>query len=86
MGGVVRTVVYKEEKNTSILRVEADPLTVEAKNQILGEVFGMLPEEEEDLPFRLLAEEANGLTGGLAQGRNGANGSGILLDSLENLL
>jgi hypothetical protein len=32
------------------------------RNHILGEVFGMLPEEEEDLPFRLLDEEAEGMT------------------------
>ena len=62
MGGTVRSVEYKEDQNRSILRIEADPLPIEVRNQILGEVFGMLPEEEEELPFRLLGEEAEELT------------------------
>ena len=57
MGGTVRSTEFKEELNRSLLHVEADPLPIEIRNQILGEVFGMLPEEEEDLPFRLLGEE-----------------------------
>ncbi|MCL2129674.1 MAG: PilZ domain-containing protein [Treponema sp.] len=58
MGGTVRSIDYNDETNKSILHVEADPLPIEIRNQILGEVFGMLPEEEDDLPFRMLAEEA----------------------------
>jgi len=58
MAGTVRSVEYKEEVNRSLLHVEADPLPIEIRNQILGEVFGMLPEEEEELPFRMLGEEA----------------------------
>jgi len=58
MAGTVRMVEHKEESNRSKLHVEADPLPIEIRNQILGEVFGMLPEEEEELPFRLLGEEA----------------------------
>jgi c-di-GMP-binding flagellar brake protein YcgR len=61
MGGTVRNVEFKEDANRSLLHVEADPLPIEIRNQILGEVFGMLPEDEEDLPFRLLDEEASGL-------------------------
>jgi hypothetical protein len=30
----------------------------ETRNHILGEVFGMLPEEDEELPFKILDEEA----------------------------
>jgi c-di-GMP-binding flagellar brake protein YcgR len=60
MVGTVRSVEYKEDLNRSLLHIEADPLPIEIRNQILGEVFGMLPEEEEDLPFRLLNEEAEG--------------------------
>jgi c-di-GMP-binding flagellar brake protein YcgR len=62
MGGTVRSVEFKEDANRSLLHIEADPLPIETRNRILGEVFGMLPEEEEDLPFRLLDEEASGLT------------------------
>jgi c-di-GMP-binding flagellar brake protein YcgR len=61
--GTVRSVDFKEEVNRSILHIEADPLPIEIRNQILGEVFGMLPDEdEEELPFRLLDEEAEGMT------------------------
>jgi c-di-GMP-binding flagellar brake protein YcgR len=61
MSGTVRSVEFKEDVNRSLLHIEADPLPIETRNQILGEVFGMLPEDEEDLPFRLLDEEASGL-------------------------
>ena len=56
--GAVRSAEYKEDLNMSILHIEADPLPLEVRNMILGEVFGMLPNDENDLPFRLLAEEA----------------------------
>jgi c-di-GMP-binding flagellar brake protein YcgR len=63
MSGTVRSVEYKgAEVNRSLLHVEADPLPMDARNRILGEVFGMLPEDEEDLPFRLLNEEADNMT------------------------
>ena len=68
MSGTVRSVEYREEMNRSLLHVEADPLPIEIRNQILGEVFGMLPEEEEDLPFRMLGEEAEGMTTAPAEG------------------
>ncbi|MDR0624537.1 MAG: PilZ domain-containing protein, partial [Treponema sp.] len=62
MDGTVRSVDFKEDVNRSILHIEADPLPIEIRNQILGEVFGMLPDEdEEELPFRLLDEEAEGM-------------------------
>ena len=57
MSGTVRSLAYKGEFNRSLLHIEADPLPIETRNQILGEVFGMLPEDEEDLPFTLLGEE-----------------------------
>ena len=83
MAGTVRSVVYKEDKNTSILRVEADPLPLEVRNQILGEVFGMLPEEEEDLPFRMLADE---MQKGPPEFTIGGNSPSVpeLSDSMEN--
>jgi c-di-GMP-binding flagellar brake protein YcgR len=63
MDGTVRSVDFKEDINRSILHIESDPLPIEIRNQILGEVFGMLPDdEEEELPFRLLDEEAEGMT------------------------
>jgi c-di-GMP-binding flagellar brake protein YcgR len=59
MLGTVRSVEYRESANRSLLHIEADPLPMEIRNQILGEVFGMLPEDDEDeLPFRVLDDEA----------------------------
>jgi c-di-GMP-binding flagellar brake protein YcgR len=57
MSGTVRSVEFKGEENRSLLHVQANPLPLETRNHILGEVFGMLPEEEEDLPFRAIDEE-----------------------------
>ena len=59
MSGTVRSADFKEDSNKSLLHVEADPLPIEIRNQILGEVFGMLPEDEEELPYRVLEEENN---------------------------
>jgi c-di-GMP-binding flagellar brake protein YcgR len=62
MSGMVRSVDYNEEANRSLLHIEADPLPTEIRNHILGEVFGMLPDEDEDeLPFRVLDEEAESM-------------------------
>jgi c-di-GMP-binding flagellar brake protein YcgR len=55
MSGTVRSIEYKQDSNRSLLHIESDELPIETRNQILGEVFGMLPEDEEDepLPFRI---------------------------------
>ncbi|MDR0599827.1 MAG: PilZ domain-containing protein [Treponema sp.] len=58
LSGTVRFLEYNGEKNQSLLHVEADPMSLETRNHILGEVFGVVPDEEEDLPFRLPEEEA----------------------------
>jgi hypothetical protein len=57
MSGTVRSVEFMGEENRSLLHIQANPLPLEVRNHILGEVFGMLPEEEEDLPFRAIDEE-----------------------------
>jgi c-di-GMP-binding flagellar brake protein YcgR len=57
MPGTVKSVNYKEELNQSVLHLEADPLPIDVRNKILGEVFGTLPDEEEELPFRITEEE-----------------------------
>jgi c-di-GMP-binding flagellar brake protein YcgR len=63
MLGTVRSVDFREDMNRSILHVEADTLPIDIRNQILGEVFGMLPEDdEEELPFRVLNDEAAGIS------------------------
>jgi c-di-GMP-binding flagellar brake protein YcgR len=73
MSGTVRSVDYKEDINRSMLHIEADPLPTEIRNHILGEVFGMLPDEdEEELPFRVLDEEAESMA---AQGGSAAANS-----------
>jgi c-di-GMP-binding flagellar brake protein YcgR len=59
MLGTVHSVDFKEDINRSLLHIEADPLSTEVRNQILGEVFGMLPDDDgEELPFRVLDDEA----------------------------
>ncbi|MDR0403233.1 MAG: PilZ domain-containing protein [Treponema sp.] len=57
VSGTVRSVEFNEEQNRSLLHLEADPLSIETRNHILGEVFGMLPEEDDDLPFKVIDEE-----------------------------
>jgi c-di-GMP-binding flagellar brake protein YcgR len=59
ISGTVRSMDFNEENSRSLLHMEADPMALETRNHILGEVFGMLPEEDEDLPFRVLDEEAS---------------------------
>jgi len=62
--GTVRSTNFNEETNRTVLRIEAEPLPLKTKNHILGEVFGMLPDNDEDeLPFRVLDEEMGTLTG-----------------------
>jgi c-di-GMP-binding flagellar brake protein YcgR len=62
MSGVVRSVDFNEDSNRSLLHIEADPLPPEIRNHILAEVFGMIPgDAEEELPFRLLDEEAENM-------------------------
>ena len=59
MTGTVRSTSFREDTNRSVLRIEAETLPLEIRNRILGEVFGMQPEdEEEELPFRVLDDEA----------------------------
>jgi len=60
MPATVRSVEYNQVSNTSLVRMEADPLPIATRNHILCEVFNMLPEDDEDeLPFRVLEEEAD---------------------------
>jgi len=58
MSGTVRSVQYRDELDRSTLHIEADPLPIEIRNMILGEVFCKLPEDEEELPFKVLGQEA----------------------------
>jgi hypothetical protein len=58
ISGVVRSTSYKEDTNRSVLRIEADPMPMEIRNHILGQMFGKSPEDDDDLPFRVLEDEA----------------------------
>jgi c-di-GMP-binding flagellar brake protein YcgR len=58
ISGIIRSAAYKEDKNRSTLRIEAENLPIETRNLILGEVFGTSEEDDEDLPFRVLDDEA----------------------------
>ncbi|MDR2964268.1 MAG: PilZ domain-containing protein [Treponema sp.] len=65
MPGTVRSVDYNKEANISVVHMEADPLPIGTRNHILCEVFDLLPEEdEEELPFRVLEEEADTIKDG----------------------
>ena len=67
--GTVRSVDYNQEANVSLIHMEADPLPIAVRNHILCEVFNMLPDEDEDeLPFRVLEEEANTVSAPRAPG------------------
>ena len=66
ISGTVRSLDFQEDVNKSLLHIEADPMPIETRNQILGEVFGMLPEEDDELPFRVLDDEAAGEAEGVA--------------------
>ncbi|MDR2500404.1 MAG: PilZ domain-containing protein [Treponema sp.] len=57
MCGTVRSVDFKEEENRSILHIKADEIAKETRNHILGEVFGMLEDDDSLLPFRVVDEE-----------------------------
>jgi len=64
MPATVRSIEHNQESNISLVRMEADPLPMGTRNHILCEVFDMLPEEDEDeLPFRVLEEEADAISG-----------------------
>jgi len=66
--GTVRSVDYFQEINTTIVHMEADPLPIGTRNYLLCEVFNLLPEDDEDeLPFRVLEDEANAATGQMAR-------------------
>jgi len=63
--GTVRSTSYREDADRTVLRIEAEPLPMETKNHILSEVFGMLPDDDEDeLPFRVLDDEMATLSAG----------------------
>ena len=69
MPATVRSIEYNQESNVSLVRMEADPLPIGTRNHILCEVFDMLPEEDEDeLPFRVLEEEADAVSQQSEQG------------------
>jgi len=58
--GTVRSVDYQQDKNISVIHMEADPLPIATRNHILCEVFDMLPDDDEDeLPFRVIEDETD---------------------------
>ena len=57
--GTVRSVDYHQVNNTSLIHMQSDELPIITKNNILCEVFDLLPDDDDDeLPFRVLEEEA----------------------------
>jgi len=84
MCGTIRSVEYKADADKSILHIEADSMPIEVRNKILGEVFGMLPEDEEELPFRMLEQEADELSAEPLVSQGNSAGEG--LDSMRTSL
>jgi len=58
ISGVVRSTSFKADTNRSVLRIEADPMPMEIRNHILGQMFGASQDDDDDLPFRVLDDEA----------------------------
>jgi c-di-GMP-binding flagellar brake protein YcgR len=58
ISGVVRSTSFKADANRSVLRIEADPMPMEIRNHILGQMFGASQDDDDDLPFRVLDDEA----------------------------
>jgi c-di-GMP-binding flagellar brake protein YcgR len=58
ISGVVRSTAFKADTNRSVLRIEADPMPMEIRNHILGQMFGMSQDDDDELPFRILEDEA----------------------------
>jgi c-di-GMP-binding flagellar brake protein YcgR len=63
MSGTIRSVDYKEDVNRSVLHVEADTLPISVRNRILGEVFGLMSDDDEELPFRIIEDQPPGKGG-----------------------
>jgi hypothetical protein len=66
ISGIVRSTGFKEDTNRSLLRIEADPLPMEIRNHILGQMFGMSSDDDDDLPFRVLDDEAAKISSNVA--------------------
>jgi c-di-GMP-binding flagellar brake protein YcgR len=58
ISGIVRSTSFKSDTNRSVLRIEADPMPIEIRNLILGQMFGASQDDDDDLPFRVLDDEA----------------------------
>jgi len=58
ISGVVRSTSFKADTNRSVLRIEADPMPIEIRNHILGQMFGASQDDDDELPFRVLDDEA----------------------------
>jgi len=57
ISGIVRSTSFKADANRSVLRIEADPMPMEIRNLILGQMFGASQDDDDDLPFRVLDDE-----------------------------
>jgi len=59
VSGTVRSAIYWEDTNRSVLHVEADPMPPEIKNKIFNKVLGSLESgDDDDTSFRILDDAA----------------------------
>jgi c-di-GMP-binding flagellar brake protein YcgR len=55
MTGTIRSINFNEDTNRSMLHIEAEPMPIEARNLIFGEMFGMLSLDNlKDLPVSIV--------------------------------
>jgi c-di-GMP-binding flagellar brake protein YcgR len=55
MTGTIRSVNFDEDTKRSMLHIEAEPMPIEARNLIFGEMFGMLSADNlDDLPVSVV--------------------------------
>jgi len=64
ISGIVRSTSFKADTNRSVLRIEADPMPMEIRNLILGQMFGTSQDDDDDLPFSVLDDEAAKMSSG----------------------
>jgi c-di-GMP-binding flagellar brake protein YcgR len=76
MTGIVRSINYDETTGRSLLHIEAEPMPIDMRNIIFGEVFGMSLESDlEDIPFDAVSA---GSSGGFSAGSDPSTfGTGI---------
>jgi c-di-GMP-binding flagellar brake protein YcgR len=71
MIGTARSAEFSKDTNTSLIHIQAEPLPASTRNIILGEIFGMRAEDDDDeLPPRVSEQTAGGADKSAAKSRD----------------